>query len=533
MKCPNCGGTLNFNIADQNLQCEHCGTSFDVASYKENNNADESGDAVRVYTCKNCGAELLSMDDVAVTYCSYCGSQAVLSGRLKDNNTPRRILPFRITKEKCKQIYEDEVSRKWYVPKEFKDPEFVEKFRGVYIPYWMYRIRFRSDPLEIEGYKSFTRDGYDYFNEYKVTAEIKDRGLYGIPYDASRNFDDSIAEEIAPFNKKDLTGYRPGYLAGMYADQPNVPAETYKPEVLKKAVDSAIGDISASLNDIHPKLPNSQKEREELLEARYDGEDAIFLPVWFLTWRRNDRVAYAVVNGQTGKMHIDLPIDTGRFFFNTILTAILLFALLTMFLSATSRFVLAFSSLLVCMSTQKYRQELRDIRDTENHVFDKGYLITDDKELLMSEKKRERLRRQGRILRSDLPVTLLLAMLFTGIFGTASGFYDLFVSPSSSVYVITFFLIWEAILFVRTINICRHLKKKNSILICIAALAAVGFSLAVVVLEPVYDWWYYLGGLLSLAAASWMCIDLIRRYYDASTRPLPSFYAREGGNDNA
>ena len=534
MKCPNCGGTLYFNIADQDLKCEHCGSTFDPAVYQENNSADEYGEEIRVYTCRNCGAELLSLDEEAVTYCSYCGSEAVLSGKLKDkNSTPHRILPFKITKEKCKQIYQEEVRKKWFVPKEFRDPEFVEKFRGIYIPYWMYRVRFRSDPIEIDGYKSFTRDGYDYYNEYKVKAEIKNRGLYGIPYDASRNFDDRIAEEIAPFQKKDLRGYHPGFLAGMYADLPNVPARTYQPEVLRKATDSAIRDITDSLNDINPKLPKTQKGKEELLDARYDGEDAIFLPVWFLTWRKNDRVAYAIINGQTGKMHIDLPIDTKRFFLNTLLTAAVLFGLLTAFLSATSRFVLAFSSLLVCMSTQKYRQELRDIRDAENHVFDKGYLITDDDELLMSEKKREQLRRQGRILRSDLPWTLLFAMLFTGGFGVASGMYDLLVSPSTSVYIIAFFLIWEGILFLRTLDICRHLKKKISLFICFAALAAVGFSFGVVVMEPVYDWWYYLAGLLSLAAASWMCVDLIQRYYEVSTRPLPSFYSREGGNDNA
>ena len=47
------------------------------------------------------------------------------------------------------------------------------------------------------------------------------------------------------------------------------------------------------------------------------------------------------------------------------------------------------------------------------------------------------------------------------------------------------------------------------------------------------DWWYYLGALAALGAAALMCIDLILRFNETSTRPLPSFYSRKGGNDNA
>ena len=39
----------------------------------------------------------------------------------------------------------------------------------------------------------------------------------------------------------------------------------------------------------------------------------------------------------------------------------------------------------------------------------------------------------------------------------------------------------------------------------------------------------FAGGVMT----SIVCFDLIGRFNDASTRPLPSFYTRKGGNDNA
>ena len=69
MKCPNCSGTLYFDINKQKLVCEHCSAEFNVSEYSGNNDAQEGVfEGEKLYTCKNCGAELISMNDEAVTY---------------------------------------------------------------------------------------------------------------------------------------------------------------------------------------------------------------------------------------------------------------------------------------------------------------------------------------------------------------------------------------------------------------------------------------------------------------------------------
>jgi len=536
MKCPSCAGTLYYDISKKQLKCHHCSQYFDVQSYEENNDAEESlVEGAKLYTCRNCGAELISADDEAVTYCSYCGSQALLESELEGIRRPKKIIPFQVDKSRCKQIYRKQLKNLLYVPSEFKDPEFIERFRPFYIPYWMYYVKFREEPFELDGYKDYTKGNYDYHEEYRIKAEIKDNGLYGVPYDASRNFDDSIAEEIAPFSRNQLKDYNPAYLAGMYADKPNVDASIYKEEVLDRACDVAIDDVQKSFGNITLKLPKGKK-RKEFLQARYDGAETVFLPVWFLTWRKDNRVAYAVVNGQTGKIHIDLLADMKSFMQYTLAAAAILFLLLTLFVSVTSRFVLWFAALLAYLISRRYFKELKEIRDRENHVFDKGYLLNDDEQLSMPEKTRSRLRRKGLKRRGKIDVsTIILVVIFFygAIFGFMGLMYDLLVSQSGALALTFLVLVAEIISFIKAVNVTRHLKNKRSFFISLLGLCAIAYSFIIASTMPVQDWWYYLGGLLCLSAAAIMSADLIFRYNESSTRPLPSFYNRKGGNDRA
>ena len=535
MKCPSCAGTLYYDIRLKKLKCRHCSSVFDVGDYDSDNKAIESELAdAKLFTCKNCGAELISTNDEAVSYCSYCGSEAVLESRLSDFKKPRYIIPFRIDKNQCKKIYEDALATKQYVPKEFKDPEFIDKFRPFYIPYWMYQIKFRDDKFDVKGSKSYSKGNYDYYEEYDLTAKIRDKGIYGVPYDASRNFDDSIAENIAPFNKNDMVEYKTGYLAGMYADSPNVSADTYKEDVMERATEMARKDLEESLGGIDLKLPK-KKKLQEFLQTHYDGEDTLYVPVWFLTWKKGDRVAYAVVNGQTGKIHVDLPADINRFVLFTLGLAAIIFVILTLFVSVTSRFVLWFAALLVYLVSIRYHKEMIQIRDRENHVFDKGYLITDKDELSMSEKKRNRLRKRTSFFSRFNGVFLLtMAIIFVVMsFMLAGALYDELISQTGAIAITFIVLILQTIRFIKTLIVMRHVSKKISLLLPVLAMGAVVYAFSVASAEPVQDWWYYLGALIALGAASLMCIDLIGRYNETSTRPLPSFYSRKGGNDSA
>ncbi|MBQ5444807.1 MAG: hypothetical protein IIU29_06450, partial [Erysipelotrichaceae bacterium] len=94
-------------------------------------------------------------------------------------------------------------------------------------------------------------------------------------------------------------------------------------------------------------------------------------------------------------------------------------------------------------------------------------------------------------------------------------------------------LLLQTIRFFKQLGSALYLKNKRSVLVCMLSLGSIVYAFLVASLRPVQDWWYYLGALICLVAASAMSIDLILRYNETATRPLPSFYERKGGNDRA
>ena len=102
-----------------------------------------------------------------------------------------------------------------------------------------------------------------------------------------------------------------------------------------------------------------------------------YLPVWFLTYRKDDRVAYAVMNGSTGKITADLPIDAGKYIIGSLLLAVPLFAVLAFLLTMTGQMVLTASSVLALFSLLLYGIEVSSISDKESHASDKGFRFRD------------------------------------------------------------------------------------------------------------------------------------------------------------
>ena len=55
-------------------------------------------------------------------------------------------------------------------------------------------------------------------------------------------------------------------------------------------------------------------------------------PVWFFELiKRTNRIAYAVVNGETGKVYCDIPISESRFHNASMMIAIPIFLILNLF----------------------------------------------------------------------------------------------------------------------------------------------------------------------------------------------------------
>ena len=544
-KCPSCGGHMVFDIPSQLLKCEYCDTTADPLSYSEDNEAEESDFfGATVYTCPNCGAELISPDASATGFCMYCGAESVMEGRFTQEKKPEIIIPFRISKDDCKKAYSERTRRAMYAPKEFRDPEFLERFRGIYIPYWLYRVSFRPE-VSLPAVKTYRKGDYVYTENYTHNAKLRG-DVSGVPFDASSDFDDTIAEGIAPFHRAKMVPFRSSYLAGFYADTANVTRDVYGAAAEEWATDKAWNAVSASLKESGLSLASSMSEAEKrsTVDARSEGGVAALFPVWFLTWRRKDRVAYAVVNGETGRVSADLPVDLKRYFMFSGLTALAVFIVLSLFVTMMPATALLVSASLAALSLWLFLREMTKIHDRENHIFDRGYFVEErqtDITAQEAEQIRSKRRRGGAIKQAGGALQGKLMTLFVWLavtFGIqilvfAGSVASEFSAVSRARLALFPLVIMGAVCFLQVTALMPRLKDRSPLIEALTALAAIAAAFVIATIDPVSDWIYYAGCIACLAGVCVTCIGLIRRYNIMATRAVPSLFSRKGGNDSA
>ena len=361
--CPNCGGNLKFDIPSQQLACEYCHTQADPYSFedKDEKSFDNKDYEVTVFRCPQCGGEIVSTDTSAAEFCTFCGASTILHSRLRNEKRPNYIIPFKKTKEDCKKAYSDMMKKAIFAPDALKNPKYIDGFRGIYMPYWAFYVEQQSD-FQLAGSRTKRRGDYIITDHYNLKGDI-DAYYKGLSYDASSSFDDNISEKLAPFDVKGMKEFTPTFLSGFYADTADVDSETYRMEAENFATEESAKKVRSAKEFAGMSITGSLGPGS--LGTRTKEVDSTMFPVWFMSYRNGDRVAYATVNGQTGKVVADLPIDTRKYVWGSLILAIPIFILLNLFFTLMPSTLLIIATILAGISLVIYYSELGAIKKKE------------------------------------------------------------------------------------------------------------------------------------------------------------------------
>lgn len=517
-ECPNCGGNLKFHIPSQQMFCAFCESKFDPYSMKkETDTVDGDCFETNVFSCPQCGGEMISGDNDATSFCSYCGSANILSSRIGREKRPKYIIPFQVSKETCKNAYRRKMMKAFFAPKELKNPDFIDGFRGIYMPYWSYRIS-QKGTIGFKGKTEKRKGDYIYTDHYDLTGEL-DAGYEGYSYDASSTFYDNISEALGPYDIKERKDFTPAFLSGFYAETADVKSDVYREDAEELAVNVTFEKVKS--NPVFRKHGiqegSSRKKTAEQLRTDCEGADSAMFPVWFMSYRNGDRIAYATVNGQTGKVVTDMPVDKKRFFISSFLLAVPLFFLLNLFLTLRPMVLLAYSAVLAVISAYIYNNELTGICKLETNEEDRG--------LQMKNPGRKKPKRANKQSTNTLGNTILVSILLCTISMAA-------VAAIGDIVVWIVVAIAMCILCVSGFKKYKKLESLNGgygFLFSAGAVAVGGFLR---LWKPVSDLWYYGGVVLILLTVVFILFDLIRNYNRLAMRKLPQF-DKKGGDDNA
>jgi len=330
-QCPACTGPLHYDGTSGKLVCDYCGSAYDVkdieARYAKKQAAADTaaeGDAEKAarlprqdspvwseaeaeglnsYSCPTCGAELVCDETTAATTCPYCGNPTVLGGQLSGKLKPEYIIPFRMDKKTAIENLKKYYKGKAFLPKAFKESNHIEEIQGVYVPFWLYDGRMEARGAYKAEISESHRDG-DYIvttTRHFDVARVGDADFVRVPVDGSSKMPDAHMDaiDLKPFS----TAYLPGFLADRYDEDDKKCAA----RVLTRMKNSTAAALHDTLGGYTGVQTLSEQIDPRTLEPHY-----ALLPVWMLHTRWKEQDFLFAMNGQTGKLIGDLPVDKGR-----------------------------------------------------------------------------------------------------------------------------------------------------------------------------------------------------------------------------
>lgn len=360
-KCPNCDGELIFDPATQKYKCEYCSSSFsqkeldelqpavgaetketvepqqeehtDNQQLDENNMENQSeakqtsesqdGNAAEeavIYSCPSCGAQIVTDATTAATFCYYCHNPVVLGGRLEGKYLPNKVIPFKITKKQAEQRFLEYVGKKKFVPKAFFNKKQIECLSGVYFPYWLYDVQLQGAMnAEAKAVRVWVA-GDEEFTETKNYQLVREGDvlLKNLPENALQKANSKLASGVMPYKFEDMEEFQMGYLSGFLAERRDIEQDTVQGKMqneMRTQAEKMMRDTMKGYNSVRVLNSNFKALKEKW--------SYVLLPVWTVTYKgRNGKMYYYSMNGQTGNVCGELPIDYKKVTLVSVITAL-------------------------------------------------------------------------------------------------------------------------------------------------------------------------------------------------------------------
>ena len=339
-KCPNCNAGLIWDADNGRFKCEYCISSF---SREELDNTDSAKKAdlamaegeceesfadsedisedfaekseeycshMVQYVCSSCGAEVLCDENTAAHVCCYCHNPIVLTGRLVGDLAPSKVIPFSYSREEAKSRFHSFVKKQWFVPKEIKSLDYIDKITGIYYPFFLTDADTDS---QIDAKATKVRSWYSGDYKYTETSyfDVMRRGnihFEDITTSAFSYADKEMLEGILPYPSEALIDFDMSYLSGFMAKKRNLERSDLEGEVKGKINSYSEQLLRGTIG--HYTTLSIKKILATVLRNHWDYA---LMPVYLLTYKNKKGKTFTfAMNGYTGKIYGQLPLSPKR-----------------------------------------------------------------------------------------------------------------------------------------------------------------------------------------------------------------------------
>lgn len=352
-KCKNCGGPLHFDPALGKLKCDFCDSVYELSEYEKVQDADQSQKAIdkgfdkatddttevkedlRLYKCPHCGAEVVTDKDTAATTCVFCQTPLVLEENTQGAFRPEAIIPFEISPKQIEDIYEQYIQNKPFYPEEYSKANVIGKIKSIYLPFWLNSMTMRGN-IRASGEHTTTFPMGKWIVTNHDVYELVRQGTMDfdkIPSIASSKTPRDAMDALEPFDYSKLKAYDPGYLPGFLASKYDIDASGSRQASAQRAETTINDSLANTLGGYEGIVVEGGGASVASASSEY-----ALLPAYLLFMDYdNDEDKLIAINGQTGKIAGNIPVDAkkrNRFFLRHFLVifVILLVVLLAAFM---------------------------------------------------------------------------------------------------------------------------------------------------------------------------------------------------------
>lgn len=298
-KCRSCGANTVWSPEKDSMCCPHC-ESIDSEEEVRNDN---------MFQCAVCGAPMQPKEFDSANKCEHCGAYTIFEERISGEYLPHLILPFKVGKQKAKDLIKQEFGKKLFLPSSFLKESYLDKMEGDYIPFFLFdfdcHYRFAGKGKKIRRWTTGDTE-YTETSIFQIYRDM-DVDFSRIPADASIAMPDGEMDLLEPYNYGEMMGFEPKYMSGFFAERYSVSKESLEPRARQKARNDAGALMRSSItgyNSVTPEMDDCQ--------CRTKAENYALLPVWNYIYRFKGKDYFFRLNGQTGKLVGKAPISIGK-----------------------------------------------------------------------------------------------------------------------------------------------------------------------------------------------------------------------------
>ncbi|MDR2957593.1 MAG: hypothetical protein LBU61_05380 [Coriobacteriales bacterium] len=329
------------------MKCPYCDSVLDVADLKQydevlsgpppnprervdwvmpsNQWSSDEQEGMFVYICSTCAGAIVSDDTLGSTSCPYCGNPVVLTDRFHGNLKPDLAIPFKLDRQAAIAALKKHYENKPYIPKRFKEDALINEIKGVYVPFWLFDSIVDADTVfDCTKVRHYSDSEYDYTetNYYTVRRSGTVEFAY-VPVDGSFRLADDLMESIEPFDYSQLVEFQTAYLSGYSANIYDVDANTAIKRAQQRMHATTESVIQSTIQGYSTVRLDQMAVNHRNPRCQY-----AMLPVWLLSTSWDGNTYTYAMNGQTGVLVGNVPVDKSLRWKNFFITLSIAFAVI-------------------------------------------------------------------------------------------------------------------------------------------------------------------------------------------------------------